>query len=251
MYKFPDISHWFDIVDYVEHNNCRKIEINMKKLSHTEINEFCNEFALFICRLRCPSEEWLLKMERAIKGVEVLEMTEIEVNEKGEEIMKKQNKVVKAEELDMHVDNDGIDAVQDNRVVNSDHGIDNRENNLDWWLIHAKNSEMKPVPFRDVLNHFDKGVYKGTIRNVYAYFKFGQRRFVVNVNLEPIYSTAEHRGYVFESCPVFLSFNQFESICNEKKWDFDDMEALKGQPVNIVIDYDETRKSNTYFLQGK
>lgn len=76
MYKFPDISHWFDIVDYVEHNNCRKIEINMKKLSHTEINEFCNEFALFICRLRCPSEEWCLKMERAIKGVEGLEMTD-------------------------------------------------------------------------------------------------------------------------------------------------------------------------------
>lgn len=182
---------------------------------------------------------------------EVIEMSEIEVNEKGDEIMKKQNKVVKVEELDMHIDNDGIDAVQDTRVVTSDHGIDNRENNLEWWLMHAKNSEMKPVPFRDVLNHFDKGVYKGTIRNVYAYFKFGQRRFVVNVNLEPIYSTAEHRGYVFESCPVFLSFNQFESICNEKKWDFDDMEALKGQPVNIVIDYDETRKSNTYFLQGK
>ena len=76
MYKFPYISHWFDIVDYVEHNNCRKIEINMKKLSHTEINEFCNEFALFICRLRCPSEEWCLKMERAIKGVEGLEMTD-------------------------------------------------------------------------------------------------------------------------------------------------------------------------------
>lgn len=76
MYKFPDISHWFDIVDYVEHNNCRKIEINMKKLSHTEINEFCNEFALFICRLRCPSEEWCLKMERVIKGVEGLEMTD-------------------------------------------------------------------------------------------------------------------------------------------------------------------------------
>ena len=76
MYKFPDISRWFDIVDYVEYNNCRKIEINMKKISHTEINEFCNEFALFICRLRCPSEEWCLKMERAIKGVEGLETTD-------------------------------------------------------------------------------------------------------------------------------------------------------------------------------
>lgn len=181
---------------------------------------------------------------------DVQDVEEIE-NESEEYIMKKQNKNTKAEVLDMHVDNDGIDAVQDTRVVESDHGIDNRENNLEWWLMHAKNSEMKPVPFRDVLNHFDKGVYKGTVRNVYAYFKFGQRRFVVNVNLEPIYSTAEHRGYVFESCPVFMSFNQFESICNELGWDFDDMEAVKGKPVNIVVDYDETRKSNTYFLQGK
>lgn len=76
MYKFPDISRWFDIVDYVEYNNCRKIEINMKKLSHTEISEFCNEFALFICRLRCSSEDWLLKMERAIKGVAELDGTD-------------------------------------------------------------------------------------------------------------------------------------------------------------------------------
>lgn len=76
MYKFPDISRWFDIVDYVEYNSCRKIEVNMKKLSHTEISEFCNEFALFICRLRCPSEDWLLKMEKAIKGVAGLEVTD-------------------------------------------------------------------------------------------------------------------------------------------------------------------------------
>lgn len=76
MYKFPDISRWFDIVDYVEYNGCRKIEVNMKKLSHTEISEFCNEFALFICRLRCPSQDWLLKMERAIKGVAGLDVTD-------------------------------------------------------------------------------------------------------------------------------------------------------------------------------
>ena len=182
--------------------------------------------------------------------IDVQDVEEIE-NESEEYIMKKQNKNTKAEVLDMHIDNDGIDAVQDTRVVVSDHGIDNRENNLEWWLLHAKNSEMKPVPFRDYLNHFDKGVYKGTVRNVYAYFKFGQRRFVVNVALEPIYSTAEHRGYVFESCPVFLSFNQFESICEELGWDFDDMDAMKGKQVNIVIDYNDATKSNTYFLQGK
>lgn len=79
MCKFSDISRWFDIVNYIEYNNCRKIEINMKKLSHTEISEFCNEFALFICRLRCPSDEWLLKMERAIKGVEKLKLKDKEI----------------------------------------------------------------------------------------------------------------------------------------------------------------------------
>lgn len=79
MYKFPDISRWFDIVNYIEYNNCRKIEINMKKLSNTEISEFCNEFALFICRLRCPSDEWLLKMERAIKGMEKLKLKDKEI----------------------------------------------------------------------------------------------------------------------------------------------------------------------------
>lgn len=76
MYKFPDISRWFDIVDYVEYNGCRKIEVNMKNLSPEEISEFCNEFALFICRLRCPSQDWLLKMERAIKGVAGLDVTD-------------------------------------------------------------------------------------------------------------------------------------------------------------------------------
>ena len=45
MYKFPDISHWFDIVDYVEHNNCRKIEINMKKLSHLLKAYYANQDA--------------------------------------------------------------------------------------------------------------------------------------------------------------------------------------------------------------
>ena len=89
MYKFPDISRWFDIVDYVEYNNCRKIEINMKKLSHTEISEFCNEFALFICRLRCPSEDWLLKMETVYRVME-----EIGLNHKPK---RKPNGITKAD----------------------------------------------------------------------------------------------------------------------------------------------------------
>lgn len=73
MNKFPNILRWFDIVDYTEFNNCRKLEVNMKKLMPTEITAFCMEFALFICRLRCPSVELLLKMENAIKGVKALE----------------------------------------------------------------------------------------------------------------------------------------------------------------------------------
>lgn len=184
-------------------------------------------------------------------------MNEVEINDKGDEVMaKKQTKAVKIQELedalDMHIDNDGIDALEDTRVVNSDHGVDNSEDNLEWWLMHAKNSEMKPVPFRDVINKFEKGTYAGTVRNVYPYFKFGQRRFVINIALEPIYSKAEHRGYVFESCPVFLGFQQYESICNELGWDFDDMQSVKGNPVNICItEYDEEKGSRSYFIQGK
>jgi len=74
MDKFPDILHWFDIVDYTEFNSCRKLEVNMKNLASTEINEFCKQFALFICRLRCPSVDLLLKMENAINGVTGLDM---------------------------------------------------------------------------------------------------------------------------------------------------------------------------------
>lgn len=76
MDKFPDITRWFNICNYTEFNSCRKIEINMKKLTSTEINDFCNEFALFICRLRCPSEDLLLKMENAIKGVAGLKIND-------------------------------------------------------------------------------------------------------------------------------------------------------------------------------
>jgi len=38
MDKFPDILRWFDIVDYVEFNGCRKLEINMKKLAMETIS---------------------------------------------------------------------------------------------------------------------------------------------------------------------------------------------------------------------
>lgn len=72
MKKFPDIRRWFNIVNYAEINSCRKIEINMKDLSDTEIDEFCKEFALFVCRLRCPSAKLLREMADAVNGSSVL-----------------------------------------------------------------------------------------------------------------------------------------------------------------------------------
>ncbi len=72
MKKFPDIRRWFDIVNYNVINSCRKIEVNMKILSDAEIDEFCKEFALFICRLRCPSVKLLREMEGAVNGSSVL-----------------------------------------------------------------------------------------------------------------------------------------------------------------------------------
>lgn len=72
MKKFPDIRRWFDIVNYAEINSCRKIEINMKALPDAEIDEFCKEFALFICRLRCPSVKLLREMEGAVDGSSAL-----------------------------------------------------------------------------------------------------------------------------------------------------------------------------------
>lgn len=46
MYEFPNLVRWFDIVDYTEFNSCRKIEVNMKKLTCVEISEFCKEFGI-------------------------------------------------------------------------------------------------------------------------------------------------------------------------------------------------------------
>lgn len=72
MIKFPDIQRWFNIIDYTEINGCRKIEVNMKTLARAEVDAFSKEFALYVCRLRCPAEKWLKKMENAINHTLVL-----------------------------------------------------------------------------------------------------------------------------------------------------------------------------------
>jgi hypothetical protein len=70
--RFPDIRRWFHIIDYTEINNCRKIEVNMKSLSKAEVDAFSKEFALYVCRLRCPTEKFLKKMENAINHAATL-----------------------------------------------------------------------------------------------------------------------------------------------------------------------------------
>ena len=72
MLRFPDIRRWFHIIDYTEINNCRKIEVNMKSLSKAEVDAFSKEFALYVCRLRCPTEKFLKKMENAINHAATL-----------------------------------------------------------------------------------------------------------------------------------------------------------------------------------
>lgn len=79
MLKFPDIRRWFDIIGYAEINGCRKIEVNMKTLSKAEISAFSKEFALYVCRLRCPTEKWLKKMENAINHISALSETDKEI----------------------------------------------------------------------------------------------------------------------------------------------------------------------------
>lgn len=195
--------------------------------------------------------------------IDVNEVNEIE-NESEDEIMKKQTKNTKAEieNLDMHVDNDGIDALQDTRVATSDHGISDLDNTLEYWLQNAKDdSELEPVSFKEVFNHFDKGEYPGIVQSVARFYSnaksFGNKvipagfRFVVNVALQPIYSKAEHRGYILQVLPIFMTFNAFRSFCDQYKWQFGDKESMRGKAVNVVIDYDEIKKSNKYFLKGE
>ena len=195
--------------------------------------------------------------------LDVNEVNEIE-NESEEELMKKQTKVTKAEieELDMHVDSDGIDALEDTRVVNSDHGISNLDNTLEYWLQNAKDDEeLEPVSFKEIYMHLDNGEYPGIVQSVARFYSnaktFGNKvipagfRFVVNVALQPAYSKAEHRGYIFQVVPVFMTFSSFKSFCDQYKWEFGNKESMIGNQVNMVIDYDEIRKSKRYFLKGE
>ena len=44
----------------------------MKSLSKAEVDAFSKEFALYVCRLRCPTEKFLKKMENAINHAATL-----------------------------------------------------------------------------------------------------------------------------------------------------------------------------------
>ena len=194
---------------------------------------------------------------------EVLDVTEVQIDEEEDNIMKKQTKVVtKVEELDLHIDNDGIDALPDTRVVNSDHGISNLDNTLEYWLQNAKDDEeLEPVSFKEVYTHLDDGEYPGIVQSVARFYSdaktFGNKvipagfRFVINVALQPAYSKAEHRGYIFKVVPVFMTFSSFKSFCDQNGWEFGNKESMIGNQVNMVIDYDEIKKSKIYFLIGK
>ncbi|MEZ4358450.1 MAG: hypothetical protein R2876_07580 [Eubacteriales bacterium] len=67
MNKFPDLTRWFNVTTYCDFNDCRKIEINMKSgLTYQDINSFCNEFAKYLCRIRCPQSAHLNIMIKSI-----------------------------------------------------------------------------------------------------------------------------------------------------------------------------------------
>lgn len=192
---------------------------------------------------------------------EVIEMNEVEIDNNGDEIMKKQNKVVKVEELDMHIDNNGIDADVDTRVVTSDHGISKVENTLEYWMKNIKDDEIFDVPFKEVYTHLDNGAYPGTVVSVARFYGTtktfenkvipGGWRFVINVKMEPVYSKAEHRGWFLETLPIYMSPKAFLSYCEQMGWEFGDRKSMCGKAVNVMVDYDQVRKSKTYFLQGK
>lgn len=192
---------------------------------------------------------------------EINEMSEIEIDERGDSLMHKKVTKQEVENLDLHVDNDGIDALTDDRVVNSDHGIDNRENTLEYWMSNLKDEEIFDTPFKEVYTHLDNGAYPGVVVSVSRFYgqtkTFGNKvipggwRFVINVKMEPVYSKAEHRGYFLEVLPIYMSANAFKSYCDEVGWEFGNRESMRGKKVNIVVDVDQVKKSKTYFIQGK
>ncbi len=68
-YVFPNLNKWFTANNYVQHNGCEMLEVNMKAgLTAKEIDEFCLEFAKYICSIRCSSEQLYLKMVDAIEN---------------------------------------------------------------------------------------------------------------------------------------------------------------------------------------
>ncbi|MEA4895642.1 MAG: hypothetical protein VB064_10325 [Oscillospiraceae bacterium] len=67
MKEFPNLSQWFDFIDYCDFNDCTKIELNMKKsLTSAEIENLNINFAKYLCRLRCSEKKDIELMYRAI-----------------------------------------------------------------------------------------------------------------------------------------------------------------------------------------
>lgn len=189
-----------------------------------------------------------VSQEEAVSIDEELEMEKIEVNEQGEEIMTK--KQIKEKELDF----DGIDAAEDTRTVEHDSGADNTENNLAYWLSNVTNEEAEDaVQFKNIVNKVDDGVYKGTVRSVNRFYsdKMGQFRIVINVNLPPVYCTAEHKGYFIQPVPFFMSLTQYRGICEDMGWDFNDMKSVAGDDIKIVVATEDKAKGKYYFIQRK
>ncbi len=85
MRQFPDLSNWFDISEYYEHNKCRTITLLWKSnLGEDEVQCFVLQFAKLICRLRCNGELFLeddgedlcCKFQQAIDNTVTLEEKE-------------------------------------------------------------------------------------------------------------------------------------------------------------------------------
>lgn len=76
-FVFPNLDKWFIAEKYVEHNSCELLEINMKSnLSQDEIEDFCIEFAKYICSIRCSSAILYKKIVSAIEGKYTLTLLE-------------------------------------------------------------------------------------------------------------------------------------------------------------------------------
>lgn len=57
MRRFPDLDKWFNVSGYYEYNRCKAISLLLKdNLNEISLQEFANEFAKLLCRIRCNNE---------------------------------------------------------------------------------------------------------------------------------------------------------------------------------------------------